>query len=243
MREPDQNTPIAVFCMRRRDVFDLSKAWARKVGVPEGAPDQIPPDFVELTSAAEDLACYVPHRFAFHTADLVEQERAYVEEHLDRSELAVVFSTTTLAMGLNYSFKTVIFDRWRRWNFQRRQDEPIERAEFHNIAGRAGRLGKAQEGRVIFCAQQPQWERVAAQYLQLDRFEAYTPRLNPENFDHVILQLLSSNIANSRDSLLEFLDGTLSAAAALETDAKQREVWEAHLDQSLARLTAWGFVR
>lgn len=239
----DEATPIAVFCMRRRDVFDLSKAWARLVGVPEGGPEEIPPDFGEMTASAEDLACYVPFRFAFHTADLVEAERAYVETRLDKNELAVVFSTTTLAMGLNYSFKTVIFDRWRRYNFARRQDEPIARAEFHNIAGRAGRLSLAEEGRVIFATNDSRWERVAAQYLNLTQFEPYEPRLNPENFEHIALQLVSSGIARTRDELLSFLQGTLSAKAALDVDAKQQDVWATHVDRALSRLTEWGFIR
>lgn len=243
MESPDETTPIAVFCMRRRDVFDLAKAWARRLQIPEGSPDQIPPDFVELTSAAEDLALYTPHKFAYHTADLIEPERAYVERHLDQNDLTVVFSTTTLAMGLNYSFKTVIFDRWRRYNFQRRQEEPISRSEFHNIAGRAGRLGKAEQGRVIFTAQQRIWERPGGVYLELGDFESYSARLNPEKFDHVLLQLISSGLATTRDELRAFLQGTFSAQAEIEANAHQEELWQRHIDQSLSRLREWGFIR
>ena len=105
--------------------------------------ESLQPDlFDEPTILSEALAIYMPNGFAMHTADLIEGERSLVEHALDEDKLAVVFATTTLAQGLNYSFKTVIFDAWSRYNFPRRQYEPIRRSDFHNIAGRAGRLGK-----------------------------------------------------------------------------------------------------
>nr|WP_281720942.1 DEAD/DEAH box helicase [Nitrosomonas nitrosa] len=241
-KRKEDSAPIAVFCMRRKDVFDLAKGWAREMGVPEGGPEEMPPDFSEITSTAEDLACYAPYRFAYHTADLVEQEREFVEGRLDRNELAVVFSTTTLAMGLNYSFRTVILDRWRRWNFDRKQEEPIQRSEFHNIAGRAGRLGRAEEGRVIFTAED-RWSRVALQYLALSEFDAYVPRLQPDHFSQIILQLLASGLTKNREEVASFLQGTLSAKTALEIDAHQPSVWAEHINVAFARLQEWGFLR
>ena len=69
---------------------------------------RLQPDlFDEPTAISEALAVYMPHGFAMHTADLIEGERALVEKALDKDTLSVVFATTTLAQGLNYSFKTV----------------------------------------------------------------------------------------------------------------------------------------
>ena len=152
-KDHEEHFPVAVFCMTKSRVEKFARQWASRRRPSKDAIPLQPDLFEERTALSDALAVYMPHGFAIHTADLIEGERALVEEALDKDALAVVFATTTLAQGLNYSFKTVIFDAWARYNFARRQPEPIPRSDFHNIAGRAGRLGKMSadaHGRVIF---------------------------------------------------------------------------------------------
>ena len=181
-----------------------------------------------------------------HTADLIEGERSLVEHALDEDKLAVVFATTTLAQGLNYSFKTVIFDAWSRYNFPRRQYEPIRRSDFHNIAGRAGRLGKMNDdshGRVILCAKAGAEEATAARYLSADMDRSVTGRLDPTRFDQVALQLLAAGIVKSSKECLELLRHSLSSYVARERGLEQDAFWKERLDEALSDLAKWGLVK
>ena len=108
LRNPTEHEPIAVFCMSKKQVFDLAEEWSREASRLGAKVEEDLPLFREPTSSAEELGKYLPHRFAYHTADLNEDERVAVEAKLDDNVLRVVFATTTLASGLNYSFKTVI---------------------------------------------------------------------------------------------------------------------------------------
>ena len=109
-RRPKEHCPIAVFCMTKARVEALAKAWAREFGTRASASASAQLElFDELTSLSNDLLLYVDNEFGIHTADLLEAERALVEDRLDRDQLTIVFATTTLAQGLNYSFQNGCF--------------------------------------------------------------------------------------------------------------------------------------
>ncbi len=240
-----RNFPVAVFCMTKARVEELARNWSaiRKIG-DEAAPLQ-PDLFEEPTALSEALAMYIPRGFAMHTADLIEGERALVESALDDGKLPVIFATTTLAQGLNYSFKTVIFDKWARYNFARRQSEPIKPSEFHNIAGRAGRLGRMEgnsHGRVIFVVETRAERSAATRYLSTEFDRSITGRLDPSRFDQVALQLLASGIVKSRDECLQLLQQSLSGYIAQEAGSGQDELWEQRLDEALRKLIDWGML-
>lgn len=238
----DDHTPVVVFCTRRQDVFDLARQWVSRSNTPQlGSTEAL--IFDEMTSSADDLSEYIPRGFAFHTADLVDVEREAVEGLLERDDLKVIFATTTLAYGLNFSFQTVIIHSWRRWHSGRRQHEPISPAEFHNMAGRAGRLGHADnDGRVIYFASDHE-RALAAQYLDLERMEHITPRLDPAWFDQIALQLLSSGIVNTDEGLFEFLKDSYSSFREQDTTQDFEGQWQQYVENAVRQLQSWGFVR
>lgn len=244
LQEGSAHEPIAVFCMSKRQVFALAEAWeeeARRLGSSTRVDDL--PLFREPTASADELSRYLPHSFAYHTADLNEDERIAVEARLNDSNLKVVFATTTLASGLNYSFKTVIIHAWQRWDTKRRTYSPISRSEFHNMAGRAGRLSHVETaGRVIFFASTSQEIRLAGRYLSWWEFDEFAPRIDPAGFSGLSLQLLAAQVANDKDSLCEFLQGTFSAERELERNASQPQLWADAVERSLGELAEWGFV-
>ena len=245
-RDAERNFPVAVFCMAKTRVEKLAKQWnAYRGGGKDSQPLQ-PDLFEEPTILSEALAVYMPNGFAMHTADLIEGERTLVEHALDEDKLAVVFATSTLAQGLNYSFKTVIFDAWSRYNFPRRQYEPIGRSDFHNIAGRAGRLGKMDDdshGRVIFCAKAGAEQATAARYLSADIDRSVTGRLDPIRFDQVALQLLAAGIVKTSDECLQLLHNSLSSYVARESGLEQESYWKERLDEALRNLSEWGLIK
>ena len=237
--------PAAVFCMTKRRVEQLSRQWSRHRTSDKPCSTAPSPSFEEPTALSEALAVYMPQGFAMHTADLIEDERTLVEQALDNDQLPVVFATTTLAQGLNYSFKTVIFDDWSRYNFQRRQPEPISRSEFHNIAGRAGRLGRVAGhtgGNVIYFANTPAQTAAAALYLSSELEETVVGRIDPNRFDQVALQLLAAELVQSADECLLLLRQSLSSHIARDRGRRQDELWEERLNEALNRLNNWGFI-
>lgn len=243
LKHPGQNEPVAVFCMTKKQVFQLSAAWAAEAARLGAKVDNDLPFFREPTSSSEELERYLPHRFAYHTADLNEDERVAVETRLDGSALRVVFATTTLAAGLNYSFRTVIIHAWERWNFAERRWIPILRGDFHNMAGRAGRLSHVDTpGRVIFFAQEPQQIRAAPRYLSWWELDETHARIHPAAFPQLSLQLLAAGVADSNVSLFEFLQSTFSAERELERNIGQPDLWRDAVEKAVANLKKWKFV-
>ena len=236
------HTPIVVFCTRRQDVFDLAQQWVLRSNVPQSSSTDIL-IFDEMTSSADELSEYIPKGFAFHTADLVDVERETVEDLLKNDKLKVIFSTTTLAYGLNFSFQTVILHSWHRWNSRRGQKEPISPSEFHNMAGRAGRLGRtSNDGRAIFFASDYN-KGLAAQYLDLERMEKILPRLDPTRFSQIALQLLSSGIVSTEEGLFEFLKDSFSGFRERGTVRHFEQQWQQYVLDAVGELRQWGFVR
>ena len=237
-----EHEPTAVFCMTKKQVFDLAKAWedeVKKLGL--GSTINNSTMFRESTASSDELIRYLPHSFAYHTADLNEEERVAVETRLDDSDLRVVFATTTLASGLNYSFKTVIIHSWQRWNSSTRGYNAIPRSEFHNMAGRAGRLSKSDSaGRAIFFASTPKEIREASRYLSWWELDDFAPRIDPKGFSLLSLQLLSSKVADDQTELCKFLQSTFSAERELERNAAQPEIWAAAVSRSVSNLYDWG---
>lgn len=243
LQRASDNEPIAVFCMTKKQVFDLAEQWALEAARLGAQVDDQLPLFREQTSSAEELGKYLPHRFAYHTADLNEDERVAVETKLDGNSLRVVFATTTLASGLNYSFKTVIIHKWRRFDKTERVWVPIPQGEFHNMAGRAGRLSMVDKpGRVIFFAEDAQEMRAAPRYLEWWTLETPPARITVAAFPQLSLQLLASGVAESEQGLFDFLQSTFSADRELEVNAGQPELWKAAIDSALANLKSWRFV-
>ncbi|WP_296016311.1 DEAD/DEAH box helicase [uncultured Agrobacterium sp.] len=243
LKEPGEHEPIAVFCMSKKEVFELAEQWASDASRMGAKVENDLPLFREPTTSADELNRYLPHRFAYHTADLNEDERVAVEARLDGNELRVVFATTTLAAGLNYAFRTVIIHNWQRWNSSKREREPILPGEFHNMAGRAGRLSHVDRpGRVIFFASTPSHLRMATRYLSWWELENLRARIHPSTFPQLSLQLLASGVVDSEEELFAFLQGTFSAQRELEINADQPLVWRAALTNSLSSLKLWNFV-
>jgi replicative superfamily II helicase len=90
----------------------------------------------EETHAREALRLTLGSAVAFHNADLSREERSLVERHFRTGRIRALFSTSTLAMGMNLPEKNVVlegqkwhyFKRYHRWG---RKD--ISRSEYENI--------------------------------------------------------------------------------------------------------------
>lgn len=243
LKETPPPTPAIVFCMTKKATYDLAKAFGNER--PDKKEQQLSLAFDELPeTAANSLLSRLLHkRTAFHNADLTDEEREIVEEHLLQGKLDVVFATSTLAAGVNFPLGAAVFDKWTRWNFSRREHEPIGVGEFHNMAGRVGRMGfKHEHGRVILFATSGHQQKIASRYLKLGELPDLEARVSPERFKQFALQLVGSGICDSRSALSKIVLSTFSALREEDSNLKGFQQWPQELADATDALVADGLL-
>ena len=236
--------PIVVFCMRKRDVYDGCRAYCEAMGHDlTDAP--LMAGFSTDTPEAAWLSATMPHRVAIHCADLVEDDRLRVEEAIKNNEIDLVFATSTLAAGVNFPLGTVIFSSWKRWNPQLRRPEAISAGEFHNMAGRCGRMGTAHEsGRVIFLAGDDYRDQaVVRNFLDPDHLDSLESCITPDSFLPLVLQLTASRVVSTENDALAFLKATFGASRELHANATGLDHWDDPFQEAVANLRDLAFLR
>lgn len=235
--------PIIVFCMKKQDTYDLAKQFVDTAY--RGVKGQLSLAFDGLpaTSANEFLAGILEHRVASHNADLTDEERSIIEERLLDGRLDVVFATTTLAAGVNFPLGAAVFASWERWNSDRRTYVPIEAGEFHNMAGRVGRMGFVHErGRVVFFAPDQRQLAVAAKYLNLGELPDIQPRIQPQRFNQLALQLIASGLCTTQDEVKNLVCTTFSALREEDRNTMSFQRWPEFLVAAIKSLVDAGLV-
>jgi len=99
----------------------------------------------ETSFLVRSLSQVLGRGVAFHNSDLSPYQREVVEQAFIDKSVRVIFSTTTLAMGVNLPAETVYLEtvKYTSGEYNGRPSlVPVSRAEFDNMTGRAGRLGK-----------------------------------------------------------------------------------------------------
>jgi helicase len=240
LKEKTSTLPIIIFCMRKPDTYDLPEKLLAKYTSPK---EQLllPFEGLPATTASEFLSGTMSQRIASHNADLTEEERQIVQQHLIDGKLDVVFATSTLAAGVNFSFGAAIFASWERWDSDRRLYTPIDPSEFHNMAGRVGRMGFShKEGRVIFIARNQSEMRNARQYLDLGNLPPLESRITTERFDQLALQLVGSGLCNSRAEVEGIICNTLSAQREQYQNTTEFTLWPKKLSNAIDELVEEG---
>lgn len=178
--------------------------------------------FSEPTAASDNLRELAERCVAFHTADLSAQERQVLEEGFSKSQFDVCFATSTLAAGVNFPFKTIVFPKLT-YQFRGSGNNPrISLSDYRNMSGRAGRLGLHDEGFAVLLPRNP----VEIKYAQKlvgptnERLESVLLRLSLRKS---LLSLAASRIANSRQTIVEFFENTLYWYQTLEGNPKKLE--------------------
>jgi helicase len=235
--------PVIVFCMRKQDVFDLASADLEdRIG---GGEPQLPLDLGNLpeTTANSFLARALAHRIAIHSADLTDDERKIVEEGLLEGTVDVVYATSTLAAGVNFPLGAAIFHKWVRWDSDQRTYLPIDPSEFHNMAGRVGRMGSHHDqGRVIFFSATGIHPAVYRQYLELDELPPLQCRIDPTVFDQLGLQLIASGLCHTRRDVNDLICTSFSGLREADNNLTRFQSWPAHIEEAIGALIQAGMV-
>ncbi|MDC8758130.1 DEAD/DEAH box helicase [Janthinobacterium fluminis] len=243
LKEGKPPVPIIVFCMKKQDTYDLAREFLDAAQHAKKGQLSLAFDGLPETTANGFLAGTLECRVASHNADLTEEERRIVEQHLADGKLDVVFATTTLAAGVNFPLGAAVFASWKRWDGDQKLHVPIDSADFHNMAGRVGRMGFDHEhGRVIFFANSEMEIRKARDYLDLGELPVLEPRVTPEKFQQLALQLVASGLTSSRTDLEKLVCTTFSALREQSRNQKGFGLWPEKLTSAVDGLLLDGLL-
>lgn len=214
--------PVLVFTMTKPRAVDLARElkWVGKKGA-EVKRSKLQGQ-LRLFSEPSDLLATLSDAFergvAFHTADLYRAERNVVEQGITDGTLQVVFATPTLASGVNFPIRTVVFDDWfRSWT-----NENIGVDEYLNMAGRAGRLGFHEEGLAIIKAKDHSQQKVVQKYHQ-GELESVSSQLLNVGLRGIVLKLVSSKLVNNLTHFVDFIKKSYWGFVALNQNLKAYE--------------------
>ncbi|MRW83720.1 DEAD/DEAH box helicase [Pseudoduganella sp. FT26W] len=199
--------PILVFVETRNDAMRLAADYsARRGRTPEGYRFSEQLDlFSEATEFSARLRASTETNVAFHTADLTPSERSVIEQGLMDNHFDVCFATPTLAAGVNFPFRSVLFDRVRR-QYIPPADMPL--GSYRNMSGRAGRLGMHEQGYSIIIPRDALELRLANRLVSPQN-EMLHSKLASLSVRKIVLQLIACESAKDAASTKEFLENTL----------------------------------
>ncbi len=204
-----------VFLKSRRETVDYAFRLASSVNWPS-AKEAVEKLQEEETSFLIRTLCQALSRgVAFHNSDLSPRQRNVIEKAFVNNEIKVIFSTSTLAMGVDLPADTVFLEtvKYVPGAYDNKPVlMPVSRSEFDNITGRAGRLGYAngKPGRAIVLAQSEfdrdiLWEN----YISPDDSEPIKSAFLDCHIDDWVLNMVATGLASDTDELARLLKSTL----------------------------------
>jgi helicase len=191
---------VLVFLKSKFDSENCASLFSEKVNLPPclSAIDAL--SDLENTTLKQKLIECLQKGVAFHNADLTFDERRMIEYFYLQGEIRVIFSTTTLSMGVTvfieaqkyqlgeYSGKTVML--------------PISSSEYENMSGRAGRFGLEKDfGRsILIAANKFHFDSLWEGYIEGED-EKIVFQLDKKDVADIILDLTTSGAAKNTSQL------------------------------------------
>lgn len=227
--------PVLVFTESRREASNLATTFGQsrpRVGEGIALAQQLDL-FAEPTESSDQLRENAERRVAFHTADLSPQERQVIEGGFTDGKFEVCFATSTLAAGVNFPFRTIVFSQLT-YQYGERSGTQIVRSDYRNMSGRAGRLGMHTDGFAVLLPQN-NVELAHANQLVLPDNDRLNSQLVSLSLRKSILTLVASGLASSLAEVMVFFENTLYwyqtlnrnplKLTALQTDSGTAIVW------------------
>ena len=227
--------PVLVFTESRREAANYAAAFGQnrpRVGEGIALADQLDL-YSEPTESSEKLRENAERRMIFHTADLSPQERQVIEVGFSESKFEACFATSTLAAGVNYPFRSVVFPKLT-FQWGDRAGSHLPRSDYRNMSGRAGRLGMHPDGYAVLLPRN-QVELAHANKLVLPDNDRLASQLVSLSLRKSVLMLVASRLVSNFDDLIAFFRNTLywqqtldknpAKLASLETDSQAAIQW------------------
>ncbi|WP_322858193.1 DEAD/DEAH box helicase [Mycobacterium europaeum] len=146
-----EDKKVIVFRAIKGETVGTARYLAHSLGLPPANTVlSLLPDG-DLSTASHSLRDALVGGVGFHNADLSPDERVALEKRFrdPSSDLKVIVATTTLAMGINTPAEAVVI---AGLTHPGPSPSPYSVAEYKNMAGRAGRVGFADEGQSYIVA-------------------------------------------------------------------------------------------
>ncbi len=205
---------VLVFLKSKLESETCAQIFAESAKLPPATSAMEELNELEPTTLMEKLILCLNSGVAFHNADLSLDERRLIEDFYLRGEIRVIFSTTTLAMGVNLPAKTVFIEAQKYMVGEYSNKgvlTPISWAEYENMSGRAGRYKLEKDfGRSIILAyDQFHFDSLWEEYVE-GKEEKLLPALAQIEMDYLILDFIASGSAKSLTELENLIPSTLS---------------------------------
>ncbi len=156
----------------------------------------------------ERLAKLVERKVAFHHAGLTNEARMIIEDGFRAGVIKLIASTPTLAAGVNLPAKTVVIEKFTRYNRELGISEPISVSEYKQMAGRAGRPGLDKVGISVLIAKDNA-EEVFEKYVKGSPEPVRSSLDSPKALRKAVLGLITRRIVRSEEELEYFVSKTL----------------------------------
>lgn len=200
--------PVLVFTESRKEALQYAESYSRTEqqkahGIELAEQLDL---FSEPTEASEQLLGNARKGVAFHSADLTTQERQVIENGISNSKIHTCFATSTLAAGVNFPFRTVVFPKLT-YEWGDRAGSRISKSDYRNMSGRAGRLGHHENGYSILLPKN-RIELRHANEIVLPENENVNSKLVNISMRRTILMLVSSRIIESEKKVRDFFENT-----------------------------------
>lgn len=235
--------PVLAFTETRKEAADFAAALSRsrpRSGDGIAIAEQLDL-FSEPTESSENLKNNAEKRVAFHTADLSPQERQVIEAGFMDSKFEVCFATSTLAAGVNFPFKSIVFSRLT-YRYGDRSGQHISRGDYRNMSGRAGRLGMHDEGYAVIVPRD-EVELSHGKKLIAPENDKLSSQLVNLSLRKSILMLIASRLATSADEVLNFFKNTLYWYQTLDKNPKKLEQFQSACEQAVQWLIENKFLK
>ena len=184
----------------------------------------------EETEATLNLRRAFESSVAFHNSDLAPEERALVERLVRAGAIRVVFSTPTLAMGVNLPVKNVIVPTYKYAYLKRyRKTSRIQlpKGDYENMSGRAGRYSLTEEFGRSLLVTPSKWDAKVWMDSYVDaELEKPQPTLEETALDEHLLDLLVSKLVSTAEEAAEVLAHSFTGQSAWLQKLGQQELME-----------------
>jgi helicase len=235
--------PVLVFTESRREALNFATDFGKgrpRVGVGIALAQQLD-FFSEPTESSDQLRENAERGVAFHTADLSPQERQVIEGGFTEGKFEVCFATSTLAAGVNFPFRTIVFSKLT-YRYGDRGGSHVVRSDYRNMSGRAGRLGMHPDGFAVLLPQN-NVELAHANMLVLPDNDRLSSQLVNLSLRKSILTLVASGLASSFAEVMTFFENTLYWYQTLNRNPAKLEALMTESRAAVDWLNASGLLR
>ncbi|MEE9251414.1 MAG: DEAD/DEAH box helicase [Alphaproteobacteria bacterium] len=227
--------PVLVFTESRREAVNYAAAFSQsrpRAGEGIALAEQLDL-YSEPTESSEKLRENAERRVIFHTADLTPQERQVIEAGFTDSKFEACFATSTLAAGVNFPFRSVVFPKLT-FQWGDRVGSHLPRTDYRNMSGRAGRLGMHKDGYAVLLPRN-NVELTHSNRLVSPDNDHLTSQLISLSLRKTVLMLVASQLASNFNEVMVFFQNTLywyqtldrnpAKLADLETESQAAIEW------------------